>query len=587
MGPLKAPGANAASTVLTDAIYAMGSMLLLAGMGHLETLFRDREQARRHEEAVRSEWESRAREETEHLARTNQELLQVIADRDQAVDALKESESRYRFLFTENPQPMWILDIRSCRFLAVNQAALRQYGFTAEEFMALTGRDLMLPPSAAAFLQDVSKPCPEAEPRGVWQHCKKDGTLIDVDISALDLTYGDLQARLILATDITEHRRQEMASRKAHKMETIGQVAGGVAHHFNNILTIIEGHASLLIEKRMDLKSAEQLEHISAAVTRASGLTRQLLAAGGRISMRLETVDLNELIRKLNPLLCRLAGEDILIENACSYLPHIQADRRSIEHVIVNLVLNARDAMMPNGGNLILSTAKVHIDDRHIESGHPGKTGDFVRLSVRDTGSGMTPQVQSRLFEPLFTTKDSGQDLGLGLAGVYGIVKQHSGWVEYSTDVGVGTEFHVFFPCPSPSPALAQTESGTDRLAKGTILLVEADERARTLARFVLNRHGYRVIEADCCATALVLWQSQAAHVDLLFTGATLPGDISGCELANRLRQTKPELKVVYSSSQASEAEGPSPALPEGADVIFKPFTPDKLVRIVHTSLGS
>ena len=584
--PQRYIGGRSVPGLTLDFIYVVGSVLLLSGMSHIETLFSERERARWSEERLRRKWKAEAAEETAHLVRTNQELVQEIARRDQLEKALEESESQYRNLFTDNPQPMWILELRSCRFLAANQAALRLYGFTAEEFMTLTGRDLLLPAAAAGFLRDVCQPCRGAQSRGIWQHCKKDGTLIDVEITAIDLNFGDTPARLMLANDITRRRQREMEQRNALKLETIGHVAGGVAHHFNDLLAVIEGHTTALLERPLDLKSAEELEHISKTVTRANALTRQLLAAAGRQLLQPEPLDLNGLLRNMNPLIHRLIGEHILPEITCRYAPLILADRPLVEHVIVNLVLNARDAM-PNGGTLSISTAKVRIDEDHVESGHPGRAGDFVRLTVRDTGCGMTPEVQARLFEPFFTTRDPGKGMGLGLATVYGIVRQLSGWIDFATEVGVGTEFRVFLPCAPGLPATGETEFSPAAPAKGTILLVESDERVRAMARFVLNGHNYRVIEADSAATALVLWQGQGTNVSLLLIDERLPGDITGCDLAHRLQQSQPALKVIYTSDSTAEPDGQASAQLDGVTYISKPYSPDNLVRTVQSTLGS
>ena len=233
-----------------------------------------------------------------------------------------------------------------------------------------------------------------------------------------------------------------------------------------------------------------------------------------------------------------------------------------------------------------IGTARVRIDDNKIETGHPDKTGEFVRLSVSDTGCGMTPQIQSRLFEPFFTTREQG--LGLGLASVYGIIKQHSGWIEFTTDAGSGTEFRVFLPATSKLPDTAQpAEAAPAKQGRATVLLVEPDDRSRTLAHFVLNRHGYKIIEADCAATALLLWDGQGANVDLLFTNLNLPGDISGRALAERLQQSKPGLKVVYSVDQNPGADEQVSIQPEGMELVSKPFGPDRLVQVVQGSLAS
>jgi two-component system cell cycle sensor histidine kinase/response regulator CckA len=446
LAPLKPAGAEPTAGFTLDLLYVVGSVLLLVGMGHLETLFLERERAEWTEQGLRKKWESRSKEETAELVAAREQLAQELAHREESTKALEASEAQYRSLFVENPQPMWILDLRSCRFLAVNNAGLRQYGFSLEEFMALTGRDLLLPSAVAQFLQDAAKPCSGVETRGIWQHCRKDGTLIDVEITAVDLPYAGTPARLILANDITQRRRRELKLRKAQRMEAIGQVAGGIAHHFNNLFTLIENNVLALRERPLDLQSAELLSHINTAVTRAAGLTRQLLAVGGRQLMWPEPLDLNGLLRNSEPMLRRLVGEHIAIhDTSVRHLPPVLADRRLIEHVIVSLVLNAREAM-PGGGTLTLGTAKVHFDEDDTRSDPQIRAGDFVRLEVRDTGCGMTPQVQSRLFEPFFTTWEVGKGLGLGLASVYGIVSQHSGWIEVSSQAGAGTELRVFLP---------------------------------------------------------------------------------------------------------------------------------------------
>jgi hypothetical protein len=587
LAPFKPAGAGPAAGLTLDLLYVAGSVLLLVGMGHMETLFLERDRARWTERSLRKELESRLKEETAELMAAREGLLQELAHRDEVAKALEESEARYRSLFVENPQPMWILDLRSCRFLMVNNAALRQYGFSLEEFMALSGRDLLLPSAVAQFLHDAAQPCSGIESRGIWQHCKKDGTLIDVEISAVDLPYAEVPARLILANDITQRRRRELKQRKVQRMEVISQVAGGIAHHFNNILTFIEDNTQALRDKPLDLQSAEQLEHISKAVTRAAGLTRQLLAAGGRQLIRPEPLDLNGLIRNSDPMLRRVVGEDITLHYAGGHHLHpVLADRHQVEHVIVNLLLNAREAM-PGGGTLTLSTAKVHVEEDQAQGDPQIRPGDFVRLDVRDTGCGMNPQVQSRLFEPFFTTRGPGEGLGLGLASVYGIVNQHSGWVEVTSDVGAGTEFRIFLPCAPGSFSVPGTETqSAASLIRGTILLVESDDRGRALARFVLNRHGYRVIEADSSATALVLWPGQAWKVDLLLTNIGLAGGMSGRELADRLRQTRPDLRVIYTAEQNPGTEGQSPALVEGAEFLSKPYNPDNLVKVVQGSLS-
>ena len=579
--PLRPVGASAGVGLTVDVIYALAAALLLIGMGHIETVFSERQRIARLEEKLRTEWASRMEAETG----AKQGLLEDIARHQHTERVMKESEAQYRSLFNENPQPMWIFDLRSLEILALNKAAVSQYGFSTQEFMQLKASDLLAPDSAAAFLQDTSRPCQAIESRGLWRHRCKDGTMLDVEITASDLRYENRPARLILANDISERLRREQELLEEQKMQTIGQIAGGAAHHLNNMLTIISGHASLLLHKSHDSTTSEQLKQISAAANRAASLTRQLLAAGSRHLMQKETLDLNGLVRSRFPMLNRLVGDAISLQHSfVAKVSPISADPHLVEHILVNLVLNARDAMQ-KGGRLTLSTAMMRVEETQGRRG--ARTGEFVCLAVQDTGCGMTPEVQQHVFEPFFTTRDVGKGTGLGLASVYGAVKQLGGWVEFASELGVGTEFRVFFPCTQPSAEpvekeLAQPASMQPR--RETVLLVESQDRARNLARFVLDRYGYQVIEADTGPTALFLWEWQSARIDLLLTDLTLPGGVSGRELASRLRKSKPNLKVVYTCTPEGEER---PVDGEGLAFIAKPYSPERLVQAVEACLAT
>jgi len=263
----------------------------------------------------------------------------------------------------------------------------------------------------------------------------------------------------------------------------------------------------------------------------------------------------------------------------------VLADRYLLEYILVNLVLNARDAM-PTGGTITISTANVRLDGTRVSGNPETRAGQFVRLAIRDTGRGMTPEVRAQLFEPFFTTKDIGEATGLGLAGVYGAVRQQSGWIELNTDAGAGTEFRVFLPSAPAAEVLARMEAkSATRVIKGTVMLIEPDERARGLARCVLNWNDYRVIEADGSAAASLLWDSQASNIDLLLTDLSLPDGRSGRDLADQFQKAKPGLKVIYSSVSCPGEETQKPALPDGLKFLPKPFTPDKLVQAVKSCL--
>jgi PAS domain S-box-containing protein len=433
-------------------VYILGSTLLVIGMGHLETLFSERASASRHEQRLRAKWEAELAEKTVELNSTNEQLMAELARRDAREKELSESETQFRALFTENPQAMWIFDLRSFRFLAVNNAALRQYGFAKEEFMQLSAKDLFPAETAAAFIQDAIKPCAGVESRGLWQQRRKDGVLLDVEVTGLDLMFGNAPSRLVLSRDVSLRWQHEQELRQAHKMEIIRQLSGGVAHHFNNILTVIEGHTTLLLYKSQNPEMAESLKKISNASNRAAALTRQLNSVSGCSAIKPEACSANELVQRLTPTLRRFLNDTITLETRLgSGIPLMLADPRVVENVLLGLVANARTAMSGHG-TLTISTAAVRLDATYAEQHPQAKPGSFVLLTVRDTGCGMTSEVQARLFEPFFTTHDVGGGAGLSLASAHGAVRQHSGWIEFASEEGVGTEFTVFLPAAPPAP---------------------------------------------------------------------------------------------------------------------------------------
>jgi two-component system cell cycle sensor histidine kinase/response regulator CckA len=445
--PARPPGPGGPAAFSLNLIYVAASGLLLLGLCHLEALCSQRQQVERDARSFRSRTEWKAREQAEDLAKANECLTREIVQLQENLSWLGESERQYRLLFAENPQPMWISDLRTSRCLAVNKAALRQYGFTEQQFIGLSAKELLLPETVGAYLRELARPCSAAESRGVWQHRKKDRTLMPVEITASDLKFGNCPARLILACDISERRRRELELCQTEKMQALGRVAVGVAHHFNNILTVIDGHANLMLRNPQTFPGLSQLQQISLAARRGVALTRQLLAAGGYQAFHPQLLDLNGLIQSRQQMLRQLIDDRIVLE--CSFtadLPKILGDPRMLESILDNLILNARDAM-PAGGAIMIETALAHFEPPPHQSSTQTRAGDFARLTVSDSGCGMTPEVQLRMFEPFFTTHDFGQGIGLGLAGVYGAVKQQGGWVEFATKLGVGTEFRLFFPC--------------------------------------------------------------------------------------------------------------------------------------------
>jgi PAS domain S-box-containing protein len=360
--------------------------------------------------------------------------------------------------------------------------------------------------------------------------------------------------------DITERKALEEQLRQAQKMEAVGQLAGGVAHDFNNMLAVIRGNAELLLmnEAQYPAEAREGLKHVVEASERAANLTRQLLAFSRKQVMQSQPLVLNEVIANLTKMLRRVIGEHIDLQ--CHYaapLPYVQADPGMMEQVILNLVVNARDAM-PEGGQLRVATEHILLDEAQARINSGARAGEFVCLLVRDTGTGIAPEVLPRIFEPFFTTKDVGKGTGLGLATVYGIVQQHQGWVEVSSQVGEGTTFKVFLPAiPAPAQSAAASEAAAEvRGGTETILLVEDEHAVRLTTRRVLESKGYAVREATSGREALEVWQSHAGEIALLLTDIIMPGEMSGRDLAERLWAQKPGLSVIFMSGYSADVLG-------------------------------
>ena len=568
-----------------NVVYTAGSVLLLIGMGHMHTFFSAHDRARSSEDCLNEHWQEQVERKTVHLTQANEALQQEIVRRLHAESLLQESESQYRFLFTENPQPMWVFDLEQCRFLAVNKAALRQYGYSPDEFMRLTPQDLLPAEQTEAFTREISQSCAREEFRSCWQHYRRDQTVIDVELSVRDLNYAGVPARLAVINDLTQRRRRENETFHANKMELIARISGGAAHRFNDVLSVIESHTALLRQSVKDAGASEQLQDLSVAATRGTNLGYQMLATSGRQLTQPRPLDLNRLITNLSLILRRVAGDKVLFQNLVGRTPvPVIGDPKVIENVLISLVKNARDAM-PEKGTVTVNTAMVQVANPPLRQDTESKATEFVRISVRDTGCGMTAEVQEHLFEPFFTTKGPDKGQGLGLACVFGAVRQHWGWIEYTTTVGTGTEFRIFLPCISESllPSVSEIQASTT-VNRGTVLLVDPDDRSRGVARYVLNRNGYRVIEADSSAIALVLWEGQARQVDLVLVDIALPGS-SGFDFANQLRQSRADLKVIFACGNEAELKNQQASSPEDIKWVAKPYRSDQLAETVEGML--
>src|SRR6478609_9448806 len=340
---------------------------------------------------------------------------------------------------------MWVYDFQTLRFLAVNDATVERYGYTRDEFLGgMTIKDIRPPEEVALLLADISSHGGAGSREAKeWRHLLRDGSLIDVEVTTGRIDFEGHRAVLVVAHDVSERKRLERRLTDAEKMEAIGRLAGGVAHDFNNLLTVISGYAEILLER----DAGEELEEIARAARQAAGLTRQLLAFSRRQVLHPKLLDLNEIVTGMETMLARIIGDDVSVgTRLAGDLAAVEADRAQIERVILNLAANARDAM-PEGGALTIETANVELDE-HAED---GLEGPHVLLAVSDTGVGIDADVQEHVFEPFFTTKGTGEGTGLGLATVFGVVKQSGGGIYVYSERGSGTTFKIYLPaaaCP-------------------------------------------------------------------------------------------------------------------------------------------
>lgn len=516
------------------------------------------------------------------------QVAREISSGKDAPESPRASEEQYRLLFESNPTPTLLYDHEKLAFLSVNEAAVRHYGFSREEFAAMTLAGLALPEEIPAFVQKLSSLNSEAGNAGIWRHRKKDGKLVEMEITAQPVVFAEKRAWLSLAVDVTERLSLEAQLRQSQKMESVGQLAGGIAHDFNNLLTVITGHTGLLLAMDLAPKVAEPVREISEAAKRAADLTRQLLTFSRKNVLQPLVMDLNEVVNNVGKMLRRILGEDIALEVSFSpSLPSIKADLGMLEQVLLNLAVNSRDAM-PRGGQLSISTSSVMIDQARVQQNPEAFTGRYVCLSFADTGCGIPPENLPRIFEPFFTTKELDRGTGLGLATVYGIVKQHQGWIEVSSQLNLGTTFQIFLPACSERSGTLSASPGEQRVIGGTetLLVVEDEAPLLKLMDHILGSYGYEVLGCSSGKAALELWGEHRARIDLLLTDMILPDGMAGPELAQILKSAKPGIKVVYTSGYNTEKLMKDFTMDDGSNFLQKPFHARKLAETVYDCLS-
>lgn len=520
-----------------------------------------------------------------------------IADRGEWEDALRRAEEKYRAIFENSGEGIYQSTV-SGQFLTANPAFARMLGYDSPKELVSTvvdiDRQLFVDQKhRARLLQMINE---HGIVRGSEaQLYKKDGNKIWVseNLRAVRNASGTIQYLEGICDDITSRKDLENQLLQSQKMEAVGRLAGGVAHDFNNVLTVINGYSELALGKSVVGDSlGKYLSEIKKAGEWAVSLTRQLLIFSRRQVLNLRLVKLNEIISEVSKLLRRLIGEDIeLVIDLAQDLHLVKADRGQMEQVIMNLVVNARDAM-PYGGKLTISTRNTKLDECFVGENVGSQPGSFVMLSVSDTGCGMDEEVKSHLFEPFFTTKEIGRGTGLGLSTVYGIIKQSGGYIRAASEVNRGSTFEVYLS-QVENPAEERKEESKvparSRKVAGepeTILLVEDEEMVRSLSCEVLRQNGYEVLEAANGGEALLICEQHSKPIHLLVTDVVMPR-MNGRYLAERLISMRPEMKVLLVSGYIDAVLVHQEILGSGISFLQKPFTPSELAKTVRETLDS
>lgn len=486
------------------------------------------------------------------------------------------AEQQWRLLFSANPYPMWVYDTETLAFLAVNEAAVARYGWTRDEFLARSILDIRPEgeqPRLRAALSELTGTPHKSEG---WQHRGKDGVSFEVEITSSPVDFDGRSARLVMAHDISQRVALELQLRQAQKMEAIGRLAGGIAHDFNNCLAVISAYSELLSEDLTGIgHSTTEVTEIRRAAAQANALTRQLLTFSRRQASRAVNIDPTLAVEAVERMVRRIIGEDVQVAVQLEReIGSVRIDPGQLEQVLLNLALNARDAM-PEGGTLTVTTRLATVDADSVALFGLSSPGRYVVISVTDTGIGMTREVRSRIFEPFFTTKELGKGTGLGLATAYGIVTSIGGAISVYSEIGVGSTFRVYLPRAEGAPSGVGVEvPGVTTIPRGneTVLLVEDEEAVRAAASIMLQRLGYRVLEADSPTVALAIADDATNVIDMVLSDVVMP-KFSGPRLVAALRVRRPGLPALLMSGYVGEAIAIREVADASLPLIEKPFS--------------
>ena len=526
------------------------------------------------------------------------ELLDV-AERKRSATVLREAQehagslaARLQHVLESVPDVLYSVDAGVTVCYYMSPACITALGYRPEEFMAnpgLWGERVHEDDRGVVRARRERVLEQRRQERLEYRIRHRDGSVrwLEDEIVPVTNEVGVVERLDGIARDITDRRKLEEQFRQAQKMEAVGRLAGGVAHDFNNLLTVITSYVDLIMDDLPPDDSRRQdLGEVAKAATTAAGLTRQLLAFSRQQVLEPRVLDLNGVVAAAGKLLKRLIGDDVALATVLAPdLGRVRADPGQVEQVLMNLAVNARDAM-PDGGQLTIETANTRLDATYTMEHAPVDSGPYVQLSVSDTGSGIDAETQRRMFEPFFTTKEVGKGTGLGLATVYGIVKQSGGFIWVYSEPGHGATFKIYLPSIDEAREADERRGGAPPSLKGTetVMLVEDADPLRAVSQRILERHGYTVIDAPNGRVALEKARANPGVIDLLMTDAVMPG-MSGRQLAEQLQELRPDLKVLFVSGYTDDAVIRHGILTPGMAFLQKPFSPEMLARKVREVL--
>jgi PAS domain S-box-containing protein len=527
----------------------------------------------------------------DEFAELGKAFNQMAAQMQTRTQALSESEERYRRIVETAYEGIFALDATH-QLSFVNRRLAEMLGYSIDTMTGHPLKDFLFDEDWAGHLDRMARRQFSEACRYEQRLRRQDGAEVWAIMSTAILqdASGQFIGAISMVTDITERRELEAKLRQTQKMEAISHLAGGVAHEFNNILTVILGYAQILgTSPNLDPNEQEMLREISGAGRRANDLTRQLQLFSRKKPIQCRPFNLNQILDEMLGPIRRIVGDQITVQLVCDpAIADVPMDPDMIRQAVENLSDNAHD-LMPDGGRLTIAAQQVELTAPDCGRNPEARAGRFVRLSVSDTGRGIEPQALQRVFEPVFTTKSALKQNGFGLAAVYGIVKQHKGWVEVASKLNHGTTFNLYLPADNgsvPARNFSTPNPAQNGAALKTILLVEDDPSLRGMARACLFRVGYRVLEAVDGSAAQEIWSRAGASIDLLFADVMLPGGLSGHELAKLFREQRPDLKVLFSSGYSREH---LPAMPGGLAPehhLTKPFDPERMIQVIQHMLN-